>query len=642
MSSQAEYRPTRTSPRPTGTSRCAAGSSSAGSSKAARLPAGRSSWGVASSRAPGSGFGTGARPDVSPSRLGTVAGRDARQRGGYTLRLRAMDANGNVGEDRAFFRSLRDRIARTRIPEGARHLGRGVAHARQPRGAAREEIVLATSDGLLHVLDGKTGRDVRAGPSGCARPATRVVSKAIGPVRRGFLGTPAVGDVAGDAKPEIVVDRPRRARLRVGPPRPARSAASRVRSGSAGPLRTGDYDAAIYASPALVDLDRDGKLDIVVGRGRPADLCLEGRRELRPRLASARARRRQRQDEDPLLARDRRPRRRRLARRRRGHRRGVRLDPRDHRPRLRVLRRREAAARLAGQARRACGRRIPLAGEGVPDFAVARRRGWRRPDEVAVAAFTGQPELYRGDGTRIGGPPASRSALQHGPPRSALARKRPGGPRARRQRRPLGAPGAADRCGFFSGLVDARLVARAALAVREAPVRTPPRRVGRALGRLAGRLPACRSRAGRSSRPGRCGRRRRRRRRGHRRLERLPAARLPRGWHASRRAGRSRPAAGCSPRRPWATWTATGGYEVVAVTREGYLFAWDTPTKATTPAGMALVPPRRLEHRALSVDFYVPVRRSIALRTFRPLEKRFETYVPDEAPQRSGSRRTGR
>src|SRR5207244_1005283 len=46
---------------------------------------------------------------------------------------------------------------------------------------------------------------------------------------------------------------------------------------------------------------------------------------------------------------------------------------------------------------------IPLAGQGVPmspDLADVDGDG---RDEVAVTAFTGEPELYRGDGTRLAG-----------------------------------------------------------------------------------------------------------------------------------------------------------------------------------------------------------------------------------------------
>jgi hypothetical protein len=46
---------------------------------------------------------------------------------------------------------------------------------------------------------------------------------------------------------------------------------------------------------------------------------------------------------------------------------------------------------------------IPLAGQGVPMSPVLADVDGDHRDEVAVASFTGQPELYRGDGTRMGG-----------------------------------------------------------------------------------------------------------------------------------------------------------------------------------------------------------------------------------------------
>jgi len=46
---------------------------------------------------------------------------------------------------------------------------------------------------------------------------------------------------------------------------------------------------------------------------------------------------------------------------------------------------------------------IPLAGQGVPDSPSLADVDGDRRDEVAVASFTGEPELYAGDGTRLGG-----------------------------------------------------------------------------------------------------------------------------------------------------------------------------------------------------------------------------------------------
>jgi hypothetical protein len=99
---------------------------------------------------------------------------------------------------------------------------------------------------------------------------------------------------------------------------------------------------------------------------------------------------------------------------------------------------------------------IPLAGEGVPDSPVLADVDGDRRDEVAVAAFTGQPELYRGDGTRMGGAgatgahfagtgrgaasPADAPAVLALGGNAAFARLSPGGPLR-----------------FLSGVVDSRL-----------------------------------------------------------------------------------------------------------------------------------------------------------------------------------------
>src|SRR5581483_10698115 len=118
--------------------------------------------------------------------------------------------------------------------------------------------------GYLQVLDGRTGHDVRGWPRRMRSGGYRAVTKAIGAVRRGFLATPAVGDVTGDGRPEIVaagLDGRVYAFNRRGKPVRGFPVAIDIRR----PADKGRLDAAIYASPALADLDRDGKLDIVVG-----------------------------------------------------------------------------------------------------------------------------------------------------------------------------------------------------------------------------------------------------------------------------------------------------------------------------------------------------------------------------------------
>jgi hypothetical protein len=89
---------------------------------------------------------------------------------------------------------------------------------------------------------------------------------------------------------------------------------------------------------------------------------------------------------------------------------------------------------------------IPLVGEGVPDSPDLADVDGDGRDEVAVAAFTGQPELYRGDGTRMTGPGGASGHFQDTTgialgANGAFGRTRPGGPLR-----------------FFSGLVSSDLV----------------------------------------------------------------------------------------------------------------------------------------------------------------------------------------
>ncbi len=88
---------------------------------------------------------------------------------------------------------------------------------------------------------------------------------------------------------------------------------------------------------------------------------------------------------------------------------------------------------------------IPLVGEGVPVSPALADVDGDGDDEVAVAAFTGTPQLYDGDGGEIGGAGAQGhfQTEGRGPPR----------PRAHRRRsrsaptRPSGERRPAGRCG---------------------------------------------------------------------------------------------------------------------------------------------------------------------------------------------------
>jgi hypothetical protein len=368
--------------------------------------------------------------------------------GGLTLRLR-VEKNDRTGEDRAFVFKNTDPALKRGYPRRLGSSGESSPVLADLTGDGTPEIVLGTTDGRLRAWQGKSRRLVRGWPKRTRRAfATRSAARRIGRVRAAFLGTPAVGDIAGTRRPEVVASaldgrvyawHHDGTRVRGFP---ARIDAHRPPS----PER----DATIYASPALAQLDGRGKLDIVVGAGDGMVYAWTGRGRRVPGW--------------PVEARDGEDRERIVSSPAVGD-----IDG-DGEPDVV-----EASAEVYGSAPQTTGRvyawnargepkpgwpikppglaadAIPIAGEGTPASPALADVDSDGADEVAIAAFTGQPDLYRGDGsqfsggqhfTTMGKGPDSRATAT-----SALA---------------LGSNGAFGRLsddgplGYFSGLVDAQ------------------------------------------------------------------------------------------------------------------------------------------------------------------------------------------
>jgi hypothetical protein len=376
--------------------------------------------------------------------------------GGHTLRLTSIDARGNRGEDRAYFRVLGDPSIRR-----LQRLGTSGESSPQLADLDRDraqELVLATADGRVTVLDGRTFKPQRGWPRWMhSAPGTKAIAKRIGTVRPGFLATPAIGDIAGGPGLEIVAAGldgriyawSARGRRVKGFPY-----AIRIRA----PIEHGQLDAAIYGSPALADLDRDGKLDIVVGAADQRVYAVKGNGRDVPGW--------------PVLARD----------GEQGNIAKILASPAigdldgDRSPDVV-----QATGEAYGATPSTTGRvhafdaqgkplpgwpvkppalaadSIPLAGEGVPGGAVLADVDGDGRDEVAAAAFTGIPQLYRGDGTPVRGPGGTDSghfqALGRGAssPAGAPAILGLGANAAFARLTPGGAPV------YLSGVVDERL-----------------------------------------------------------------------------------------------------------------------------------------------------------------------------------------
>jgi hypothetical protein len=378
--------------------------------------------------------------------------------GPHTLRLRIVDADGNRGEDRVLFNAVRDPALRRGFPRRLGTSGEASPVLVDLNRDKAADIVLAGSDGLVRAWSGRTGRSLPGWPQRMRRVSgAAAIEKRIGPLRAGFLATPAVGDVAGGKGAEVVaagLD----GRLYAWTSRGRRLRGFPFRIGLKRPADKGRLDAAIYASPALADLDRDGKLDAVFGAADQQIYAVKGNGRPVPGW--------------PVLARD-----------------GADGDVAkilsspaigdlngDGSPDVV-----EGTAESYGSTPSMSGRvhafdargkplpgwpvappglavnSIPLAGQGVPMSPVLADVDGDKRDEVAVAAFTGEPELYRGDGTRMGGaggeghfeyagrgassPSASPGAIALGA-NAAFGRVKPGGPLR-----------------LFGGLVDSRLAA---------------------------------------------------------------------------------------------------------------------------------------------------------------------------------------
>jgi Subtilase family/FG-GAP-like repeat len=401
--------------------------------------------------------GSAASGDGRGRRLSSVDARSFSS-GGYTLRLRARDADGNLGEDRAYFFAVGgDRLK----PGYPKELSSGESSPviADVRGDGAGEIVLATSDGLVRVMSGRTGRSLPGWPRRLGRaPGSGPASRRIGAIRASVAGTPAVGDITGGSRPEVVVAATD-GRVYVWQAGGRRVRGFPVRVDLRGQSDRGRLDGAVYASPALADLDRDGRLDIVVGAadqkiyawrgdgsrvpGWPVTARDEGAGDDRAKILSSPAIGDLDGDGSPDVV--------------------------------------EGTAEVYGSTPATTGRvyafsargrllpgwpiqpgglaadSIPLAGEGVSASPVLADVDGDGRDEVAISAFSGQPQLFRGDGSEMYGPGTSSHFRSIG--------TGPGSPAAAPTSLSLGANSAFGRLTrdgplrLFGGLFDGRVIA---------------------------------------------------------------------------------------------------------------------------------------------------------------------------------------
>ncbi|MFM7202398.1 MAG: FG-GAP-like repeat-containing protein [Myxococcota bacterium] len=199
-----------------------------------------------------------------------------------TLRVRATDATGNSGEAR---RTIYVHTDPELLPDFPLSLGSSLESSPKLadlNGDGRDELLQATSDGWVHAFqaDGselsgwpvKSRRFPALDPArvGQHTGAPAYKSGAVSADRgQAFISTLAVGDVDGDGMPEVVGTTldgdvyawKKEGTLLTGFP----ATIDFTKATDALTSENNFLEAGFFSSPALGDLNKDGKLDIVVG-----------------------------------------------------------------------------------------------------------------------------------------------------------------------------------------------------------------------------------------------------------------------------------------------------------------------------------------------------------------------------------------
>lgn len=192
-----------------------------------------------------------------------------------TIRVQVVDDLGNVGEDRKVVSIHHDPDVKPGFPLELHASGESSPTLADLDGNGVLDLVVATADGRVHAFDGASGAELPGWPVTTALDSLHTGSAAFTSgavstqVHESILSSAAVGDLDQDGSLEVVVASTQ-GHLYVfsasGVPRPG-FPVSTTPAFSDPAIRdeANRLDPGFFASPALGDLDRDGKLEIVIG-----------------------------------------------------------------------------------------------------------------------------------------------------------------------------------------------------------------------------------------------------------------------------------------------------------------------------------------------------------------------------------------
>ncbi|MEO5874226.1 MAG: FG-GAP-like repeat-containing protein, partial [Streptosporangiaceae bacterium] len=188
-----------------------------------------------------------------------------------TLRLRVTDADGRVGEERRAIAVHHDPALRAGFP-----MKLGIGNESQPaladlQGTGRQAIVYGDGDGVVHARDGITGRELPGWPATTAATVPHRAYPGVDPGHEPVVAPVAIGDLFHDGRLQVTVTSttgrtyvydasgtllpgwPKTLDAGVTKPAIPRPALKYTRLPAQGAT----------ASPVLVDLDGDGRLNVV-------------------------------------------------------------------------------------------------------------------------------------------------------------------------------------------------------------------------------------------------------------------------------------------------------------------------------------------------------------------------------------------